>query len=150
LKKGGLDMAVQNLTKNFYGRTLFRAFVRADDGTICHDYAENVILGREYKLYASRDVGFWQDISNVEKARVFARLYGKHTGRIYEVGKLFILVISDSEEPASYGMKFLVEEDGKVIAQLEMFENEYVLLLDGKELGREVAMLLDAGWHVEF
>jgi hypothetical protein len=47
-------------------------------------------------------------------------------------------------------VKFLVEEDGKVVAQLELFNNEYILLLDGKELGREVAMLLDAGWQAEF
>ena len=47
-------------------------------------------------------------------------------------------------------MKFLVEEDGKVIAQFEMFNNEYVLLLDEKELGREIPMLLDAGWQAEF
>jgi hypothetical protein len=140
-------MAVQNLTKNFYGRTLFRAFVREEEGTIRHDYAECEIDGHEYRLCASRD---GEDIPDVEEARVFARLYGKHTGRIYEVGKLFILVISDSEEPASYGVKFLVQEDGKVIAQLEMFDNEYVLLLDGKELGREIPMLLDAGWQAEF
>jgi hypothetical protein len=81
---------------------------------------------------------------------VFARLYGKHTGRIYEVGKLFILVISDSDEAVSHSVKFLVEEDGKVVAQLELFNNEYILLLEEKELGREVAMLLDAGWQAEF
>ncbi len=139
-------MAVQNLTKNFYGRPLFRAFVRADDGTIRHDYAEVEILGHKYRLYASRD----QDTSNVEKAKVFAWLYSKHTGRIYEVGKLFILVISDSEEPATYRVKFLVEEDGKAVAQFELFNNDYVLLLDGQELGREFEMLLDAGWQAEF
>jgi hypothetical protein len=143
-------MAVQNLTKNFYGRTLFRAFVREDDGTIRHDYAEVEILGHEYKLYASGDAEFGQDISNAEKARVFARLYGKHTGRIYEVGKLFILVISDSEEPANYGVKFLVEEDGKVVAWLELFNNEYVLLLDEKEMERELFTLWDVGWQTEF
>uniref|UniRef100_A0A7C5SX58 Uncharacterized protein n=1 Tax=Thermocrinis ruber TaxID=75906 RepID=A0A7C5SX58_9AQUI len=143
-------MGVENLTKDFYGRSLFRAFVRADDGTIYHDYAEAEVSGYEYRLYASRDVEFWQDVPGVERARVFARLYGKHTGRIYEVGKLFILVISDSEEPARYGVKFLVEEDGKVVAQLELFDNEYVLLLDGKELGREIVMLWDAGWQTEF
>ena len=140
-------MGVRNLTKDFYGRPLFRAFVRGDDGTIRHDYAEVEIHGHKYKLYASRD---GEEISDVEEARVFARLYGKHTGRIYEVGKLFILVISDSEEPLSYGVKFLVKEDGKVVAQFEMFNNEYVLLLDEQELGREIPMLLDAGWQAEF
>jgi hypothetical protein len=140
-------MSVENLTKDFYGRNLFRAFVRADDGAIRHDYAEVEVLGHKYRLYASRDE---EDVSNVEEARVFARFYGKHTGRIYEVGKLFILVISDSDEAVSHSVKFLVEEDGKVVAQLELFNNEYILLLDGKELGREVAMLLDAGWQAEF
>jgi len=140
-------MAVGNLTKDFYGRTLFRAFVREEDGTIRHDYAEYEIDGHEYKLYASRD---GEGIPDMEEARVFARLYGKHTGRIYEVGKLFILVISDSEEPASYGVKFLVQEDEKVVAQLELFSNKYILLLDGKELGREIPKLLDAGWRAEF
>jgi len=140
-------MAVQNLTKNFYGRTLFRAFVREDNGAIRHDYAEVEILGNKYRLYANRNV---QTIPNVEKAKVFARLYGKHTGRIYEVGKLFILVISDSEEPATHSTKFLVEEDGKVIAQLELSNNEYVLLLDEKEMERELFTLWDAGWQTEF
>jgi hypothetical protein len=137
-------MAVQNLTKNFYGRPLFRAFVRENDGTIRHDYAEVEILGHQYKLYASRYMG------NAAKAKVFARLYGKHTGRIYEVGKLFILVISDSEEPATHSMKFLVEEDGKVVARLELSNNEYVLLLDEKEMERELFTLWDAGWQMEF
>jgi len=137
-------MAVQSLTKDFYGRPLFRAFVREDDGTIRHDYAEVEIHGHEYKLYASKYAG------NVEKARVFARLYGKHTGRIYEVGKLFILVISDSEEPLSYSAQFLVEEDGKVVARLELFNNEYILLLDEKEMERELLTLWDAGWQTEF
>jgi hypothetical protein len=105
-------MAVGNLTKNFYGRTLFRAFVREEDGTIRHDYAECEIGGHEYRLYVSRD---GEAVPDVEEARVFARLYGKHTGRIYEVGKLFILVISDSEEPAGYGVRFLVEEVNKKI-----------------------------------
>ncbi len=136
----------EEITKDFYGRPLFRAFVRENDGTIRHDYAEVEILGHKYRLYASKD----QDTSNVEKAKVFAWLYSKHTGRIYEVGKLFILVISDSEEPASCSVKFLVEEDGKVVAQLELFNNDYVLLLDGLELGREFEMLLDAGWQAEF
>jgi hypothetical protein len=140
-------MAVQNLTKNFYGRPLFRAFVREDDGTIRHDYAEVEIQSHMYRLYASRDV---EDFPDVEKAKVFGWFYSKHTGRIYEVGQLFILVISDSEEPANHSVKFLVEEDGKVIAQLELFNNDYVLLLDGKELGREVEMLLAAGWQAEF
>jgi hypothetical protein len=140
-------MAVQNLTKNFYGRTLFRAFVREDDGNIRHDYAEVEILGHMYRLYASRDV---EDFSDVERAKVFARLYSKHAGRIYEVGKLFILVISDSEEPANYGVKFLVEEDGKVVAWLELSNNEYVLLLDEKEMERELFTLWDAGWQTEF
>jgi hypothetical protein len=129
-------MSVENLTKDFYGRNLFRAFVRADDGAIRHDYAEVEVLGHKYRLYASRDE---EDVSNVEEARVFARFYGKHTGRIY-----------DSDEAVSHSVKFLVEEDGKVVAQLELFNNEYILLLDGKELGREVAMLLDAGWQAEF
>ncbi len=60
------------------------------------------------------------------------------------------MVISDSEEPASCSVKFLVEEDGKVVAQLELFNNDYMLLLDGLELGREFEMLLDAGWQAEF
>jgi hypothetical protein len=143
-------MAVENLTKDFYGRTLCRAFVRKADGTIRWDYSEVEILGHEYKLYAKKDGEPGQELSGVEQARVFARLYGKHPGRIYEVGKLFILVISDSEEPANYSVKFLVEEDGKVVAQLDLFNNEYILLLDGKELGREILMLWDAGWQGEF
>jgi hypothetical protein len=105
--------------------------------------------------YKGTGIGFMQagsvqTIPNVEKARVFARLYSKHTGRIYEVGKLFILVISDSEEPATHSMKFLVEEDGEVVAWLELFNNEYVLLLDEKEMERELFTLWDAGWQTEF
>jgi hypothetical protein len=47
-------------------------------------------------------------------------------------------------------LEFVVEEDGKVVASFEMFDNEYVFLLEGEKLGQEILMLLQAGWRVEF